>query len=487
MDMTRARQDLAPLLERCFLFDEFEDSYEITDILGRIPDWMRGTYYINGPARFERSGLHYRHWLDGDGMVCAVSFEQDSVHFKNRFVRSTKLRDEEAAGHAVYRSFGTNFPGDKLKRGLMLEPPINVSVYRYAGTLLAFGEQAIPLELDPVTLETRGEYDFHGALTEVTPFSAHPKWDPATGHMVNFGISFSAVHPMLNIYEFDALGTLVRRRRHALEIQNSNHDFALSSNYAVFYLSPLVMDFEKFWGDYVSVMESLKWEPERGSKILVAPRESRDEQAFSLEIGQGYCLHLINCFEQKNGILVVDVMEMLAPAYPEYQPVPDLFPTVTPCQPVRYTIDVPRRRLLERKAMEYDRSPDFPSHDRKLTGKPYDEFWMLGISASGGQGRKFFDQLAHGSWKQGGVRDVYQTKPAEYLGGEPCLAANPADPSEAVIITEFIDAVNNRAEILLFEAGHVAKGPVARLCLRHMIHPGFHTSWQATASSASLR
>ncbi len=477
-------RDLAPFLDRCFLFDAMEDSYEITDISGHVPDWIRGTYYINGPSRFERSGLRYRHWLDGDGMVGALHFEPQSLRFTNRFVRTPKLKDEEAAGHAVYRSFGTGFPGDRLRRGVMLEPPINVSVYPFAGRLLAFGEQALPFELDPVTLETRGEYDFHGALTDVSPFSAHPKWDPFTGNMVNFGISFSPARPMLNVYEFDAGGCLVRRRRHALELQNSNHDFALSRNYAVFYLSPLIMDFSRFWDSHLSVMESLVWKPELGSRLLVAPRASKEETAFWLEIGQGYCLHLINCFEGVDKTLTVDALELCAPAYPEYQPIPDLFSTLTPCRPVRYILEIPSRKLLERKAMEYDRGPDFPSLDRKLTGRPYEDFWMLGISATGGAGRKFFDQLAHGSWKRGAVLDIYQTHPGEYLAGEPCLVPNPEREAEAVIITEFIDARRDRAEILLFDAHQVAKGPLARLALRHKIHPGFHTTFHRAQATA---
>ena len=60
-------QDLAPGLERCFLFDAVEESYEITSITGKVPEWLRGDYYVNGPARFERAGQRYRHWLDGDG------------------------------------------------------------------------------------------------------------------------------------------------------------------------------------------------------------------------------------------------------------------------------------------------------------------------------------------------------------------------------------------------------------------------------------
>jgi len=481
MNPKTAAEDLAPLLERAFFFSAVEDSYIVEDISGVIPRWLRGTYYINGPARFERAGMRYKHWLDGDGMVCALRFGDDAIRFTNRFVQTPKLRDEEAAGRLVYRGFGTSFPGDKLRRGLMLEPPINVSAYPFAGTLLAFGEQALPFELDPVTLETRGEYDFDGKLSEVTPFSAHAKWDPSTGHMVNFGVSFSAVQPTLNVYEFDRNGAMLRRRRHPLKYQHSIHDFALSDNYVVFHLGPLLMDFNKFWQKDVSVMEALSWEPDKGTTILVAPRESKSETAFVVNAGRGYSLHLTNCFESEGGLLIVDLLELEAPVYPEYQPVPDMFRTVTPCRPVRFVIHVPSKTLVERREMEYGLAPDFPSFDKRLTCKACDDFWMLGISATGRPGRKFFDQLAHGNWKQGAVKDIYRVSPGEYLGGEPAHVANPKDAADAVIITEYLDAWRDRAEILLFEAGHVAKGPIARLGLRHKIHLGFHTSFQPSA------
>jgi all-trans-8'-apo-beta-carotenal 15,15'-oxygenase len=483
---TQTAADCAPFLERCFLFDAMEDSYSIENISGRIPDWLQGTYYINGPARFRRGELEYRHWLDGDGMICALRFERGSAWFRNRFVQTRKLREEEAAGRALYRSFGTRFPGDKLRRGLMLEPPVNVSVYTYAGRLLAFGEQALPYQLHPGTLETLGEYDFDGRLTEVTPFAAHPKLDPATGCMVNFGVSFSAEQPMLNVYEFDRCGCLLRRRRHELRFQHSNHDFGITPNYAVFYLSPLFMEFQKFWNGNTSVVEALRWDPARGSRILIAPRAAKSLVAFDVEAGDGYCLHVINCFESDGDTLTVDILELRAPAYPEYQPVPDLFRTITPCRPVRYIVHLPSRSLVERIPMEYDRSPDFPSPAKHLTGRPYNDFWMLGISAAGKAGRKFFDQLVHGSWSAGAVNDIFQAGPGQYLGGEPLLVQNPDDPDEAVIINELVDAQADRAEIVLFDAAHVAGGPIAHLGLKHKIHLGFHTSFEPAQERTSL-
>src|SRR5262249_35716179 len=150
-----------------------EASYELTGLTGRIPEWVRGTYYCNGPARFLRNGRQYKHWLDGDGMILRVHFGEDGAHFTSRFVQTPKLIDEEAAREFLYRGFGTAWPGDKLRRNVMLEGPANVSVYTYNGHLLAFAEQSIPFDLDPVTLETRGVYDFNGKVNEVTPFVAH--------------------------------------------------------------------------------------------------------------------------------------------------------------------------------------------------------------------------------------------------------------------------------------------------------------------------
>ena len=459
----------SPGLERCFLFDATEDSYPIDGVIGQIPQTLRGTYYVNGPARFQRAGTRYKHWLDGDGMICSVRFSDEGAHFTNRFIQTKKLQDEDAAGKFLYRAFGTAFPGDQLRGGIMLEPPVNVSVYPFAGSVLAFGEQTLPYELDPVTLETRGEYDFHGKLNHVSPFAAHAKIDPDTGHLLNFGISYSADKPMVNVYEFDPQGHQIRRRRHPLRYAHSNHDFGVARDHVIFYLDPLIMDFGKFWGG-VSVMESLSWQPELGSRILVMARESKGE-TFEVEVGNRCCLHLINCFYEGRR-LIVDILEFESPVYIEYQPIPDLFPNVTACRPARYVIDLDTKTLVERKALDYDRSPDFPAIDTRLSGSEYDDFWMLGISAAGAPGRKFFDQLAHGSWSSNGVKDIYQTESGFYLGGEPIY-------TEGSIIIERLDTNRNKSEILVFDAAHVAKGPVARLPLRHMIHPGFHASFAA--------
>lgn len=437
---------------------------------GSVPSWLRGTYYLNGPARFERGGVRYGHWLDGDGMVCALRFAEDGVRLTARYVRSRKLVEEEREGRALFRTFGTSFPGDCLVRGIALESPVNVSVYPYGGALLAFGEQGLPWELDPETLETRGIYNFGGALNPVSPFAAHPKICPETGDLFNFGVSFSSSHPSLNLYRFEAGGGLVYRTRLPLEDPRSLHDFCLSGRHAIFYLGPYRLDMQSLAGEGRTLLDSLRWEPERGSRLLIVRRDDGDSVA-SVPVGERYVLHGINAFEDGDH-LIVDVLELDRPVYDQYN-VPELFPDVAPGRPVRLVVDLPTGALIDRREIAYACAPDFPAFDPDLAGRPYEDFWMLGISKTGQPGRKAFDQVVHASWAHPDRVEVWQAPPGCYLGGEPAFAPNPSGNGGAVICQRF-DADKGESAFLVFDAFRVGAGPVATIPLDSPVHLGFH-------------
>ena len=471
--LTAAAADHAPLLERAFSRVPRDADYFLEAASGKVPEYLRGSYYVNGPAGLSRGDLRYRHWLDGDGMVAALHFTDEGVRFVCRFVRSTKFTTEEEAGKAVFRAFGTGFAGDQLKRGLGLESPVNVSVWPWNGTLLAFGEQGLPWELDPETLETRGEYTFDRRLTAVSPLSAHPNFDPRTGEMVNFGISFSARHPSLSLYRFAKGGELALRQRLPLELPCSVHDFGLSPSYAVFYLSPHVLDVEALTRGDQTLMDALAWQPERGSQLLVASRETGEKVA-SLPIGSGYCLHLTNCFED-DGALVVDIVELDRPVYDQYS-IPEFFTDVRRAQPKRYVVDPERGELRDTATLDYRNMCDFPAIDPRRAGRPTRDFWVLGISATEHPGRKFFDQVVHADWQSGKI-ETYQAPPRCYLGGEPIFLYDPQDEDHGTVICQQFDAENETFAFLLFDAFDVARGPVAVLPLEEPIHLGFHASF----------
>ncbi len=468
--------DLAPYLERLFDRVAEEGSYRVRGVEGTLPPGLRGTYYVNGPGRFGRGGVAYRHWLDGDGLVCSLRFDEregeGAVRFTSRFVRSAKWVDEEAAGRALYRTFGTAFDGDRLVRGIALASPVNVSVYPFAGRLLAFGEQGLPWELDPESLETRGEHTFGRRLNPVAPFSAHPNFDPASGEMFNFGVSFSADRPTLNLYRFAPDGELVYRRRAPLPYPASIHDFGLSPRHAVVFVQPYLLDMAALTAEGATILDGLSWEPERGSELLVLDRESGAEVC-RVPAGSGYVLHQVNAFEDGDR-LVVDLLELEEPVYPDYLPLPDLFADVAPAHPVRRVIDLGTGKILERREVPCALAADFPALDPRRWELPADRFWMLAISATGRPGRKFLDRLAAVDFGRGEIADAWQAPAGRYLGGEPIFAPDPERAESGWILCQELDPAARRAAFLVFDAHDLAAGPLARLPLEGALPPLFH-------------
>lgn len=467
--------DHAPGLERAFPDSAPELDCTLTPDTGALPPTLRGTYYVNGPARFGRGAQRYDHWLDGDGMVAAVRIAEGRARLTSRYVRTDKFSTEEAAGLPVFRAFGTSFPADRLRHGMALASPANISVYPFGGSLLAFGEQGLPWELDPETLETRGEYTFGGKLKAITPFSAHPTIDPVTGELFNFGVSFSAENPALNVYRFSANGTSRYRVRHRLPFACSVHDFGLTESYSVFHLSPYVLDMQAFQKEGRHLMDCLAWRPELGSSIWICDRED-GRLRHQVPIGHGYCLHLIHCHEVDE-TLHVDVIEMAEPVYDQYR-VPNLFPDVRTAAIKRYSIELGTGRLLDESTMDSDIMCDFPALDPRLGLGAYESFWTLGLSATHKPGRKFFDCLLRHEWGAGAPADSYQAPPSCYLGGEPVFLPHPDLAGQGFTLCQRFDTSARSMSFLLFDAYDLVRGPIAALPLDRPLHLGFHACWQ---------
>jgi all-trans-8'-apo-beta-carotenal 15,15'-oxygenase len=470
------------LVERAFDLEFTERSYEIRNVEGRVPAFVRGVYYSNGPARFAVGALSYRHWLDGDGMLRSLTFGPSGVSFANRFVRSVKRDEEEKAGRAVYRTFGTRFPGDRLNRaGTSIESPVNVSVWRYAGKLMAFGEQGLPWEIDPLTLSTLGPYTFGGGLNEVSPFSAHPKFD--RGEMFNFGMSFSNVRPTLNLYRFDDRGAAVYRRRIGVPDPCTVHDFCLSPSYCLVYLTGYVLDVSRLIEAGGTMLESLSWEPARGSRLLVASRETGRSVA-RVPLGPRYCLHTVNAFEE-DGHLVFDLIELEEPVYPDYEAIPDLFTRVRPACAVRYVIDTATWRVVERRSVPSTLAHDFPTIDPRRARRPAHHLWMLSLAKTGEEGRKLFDQLTHVDLARGEVLETLRLPEGFYFGSEATFIPHPQNEEEGLLLVKRFDAEHRRDAYLLLDPHHMNRGPVAVLHLEEATPPCFHGSYYPATAGTS--
>src|SRR5262245_9042097 len=153
---------------------------------GTIPAALRGTFYRNGPARYERAGLRYHHWFDGDGMVQSFRFTDDGISHVGRFVHTEKYLAETKAGQFLVPAFGTRFPDARPASGPDSLNVANTNVLPLAGELLALWEGGSAYVLDPVSVETLGPKTWRDDLRGM-PFSAHPKVDQ-DGTVWNFGV-----------------------------------------------------------------------------------------------------------------------------------------------------------------------------------------------------------------------------------------------------------------------------------------------------------
>jgi len=464
--------DYAPLLEKCFWFDAVESDTGLS-VWGDLPDWLRGSYYIISPARFERGGRRYSHWADGDGMVARLEFTEDGVEYTSRIVRTEKVRQEEHAGSFLYRAFGTAFEGDRLAESGAIQPANNASIHWYAGRLLAFAENAPPYELNPVTLETGGEYDFGGAIPHSSALAGHPRIDR---HLVNFDVSYGPGEPALRVYEFDAAGHLLRRSEYPLGGPFYVRDFGLSNQRVAFFVNAQVMDTERF-RQGASVMDSLGPTALHGARILVAPRLENEMDPFWVDAGQGFCLGVVNCFDDEEQ-LILDVLESDEPMDQDYAPLPDLFTRASTCRAARYVIDCKAKALSHRMEMDFNHISAFPAVETACEGHYYSDFWFLSIKESARRGRKFFDELAHGNWARGYVKDIFEAPRGEYLAGAPVVVRNRNKrKNESALIVQHLIPARERSGFMIFDPQDVHAGPVARVSLKHRLHPGFHATF----------
>ena len=250
-----------------------EHDYRVDEVDGSVPATLRGTLFRNGSGRNDLAGQWFAHWFDGDGMISKIRFDETGIHYRNRYVATANYRDESKTGRIVHRGFGKMRPYGVL--GNAFRQPANVSntsVVMQGERLLSLWEGGPPTALDPATLDTHGIEDFRGVLKA---FSAHPKIDPDTGELFNFGIDYGA-KTTLTPYKLDR-GVLTRLPPVVLPYPVMNHDFVLTARYMVFCLGPILLHPLRFVLGFKSFDRALHWEGSKPTQILLVPRDGVGE------------------------------------------------------------------------------------------------------------------------------------------------------------------------------------------------------------------
>ena len=451
-----------------------EHEYEMKDVEGELPKNLRGTFFRNGPGRQKIGEKKYGHWFDGDGMLCAYTFSEGRIFFKNRYVRTPKYLKETESQDIRFRGFGTQIPGG-LKANFLKMPanPANTSTIYHGGRLLALNEGGKPWEVDPSNLETRGEFTYDGGLEPSMVFSAHGKVHPRTGDYINFGAGIAGFgikgpKPCLNVYRVDRNGQMVEKHQVPLDNFPFCHDFALSDRYAIFFLGSIV------FGNMLPVVlgtrtisDQVIFDPGIPMQIVVLDIEKMVEVK-RFETAPGAIIHFGNSYENGREIVIDG---MFQDSFIANETLKDVF------NPEgrfgggwfkRYFLNLASGAL--RVEDIFDHECEFPTFNSSYVGKK-NEITYSACSIDNGS-NSFFNGMARISGD--GSSDVMELEPG-YYGSEPMFAPSVDSKNEGdgYLLVVVYNGFEHRSELRIYKATEIGD-PICTLKHPHHLPHQFH-------------
>lgn len=427
---------------------------------GIIPAGLAGTLLRNGPNPVNPAPD--AHWFTGDGMLHAFRFHEGGVWYRNRWTRTQELARHQA-GAASKGDFVPATP-DAESNGTA-----NTHIVWHGGRLMALEEAHLPIEIDPLSLATRGSIDFAGAISG--PFTAHPKIDPDTGEMLFFGygnperLSAGMTYGTLN-----ASGEATHFEHFTAPFASMVHDFMFTATQVILPVMPLTASQTRAMQGGPAYV----WEPGRESRIGIWPRAQGTTEVEWWQGPSCFVFHAMNSWED-NGVVYADVMRFpVAPLFPDIDGNPPC--TLDGARLHRWTFDpaTPGRTFTEQ--LLCDIPGEFPRIDDRFASKAYRHCWFAGHRTNDGE-TEMFSRIVHLDMRTG-QQDIYEL-PAGYLTSEPVFVPRTATAAEGDgwIMVVVYCGLFGLSEVLILDAQELARGPLATIELPVRVPNGFHGNW----------
>lgn len=443
-----------------------ESDYCVDDIEGRLPADLIGTLYRSGPAQWETGTRRapLQHLFDGDGMLSEFTLTGRRLHFRNRYVRTPQYQAGLREPGITLRGLGTQRPGGAATNAL--RGPANTAsggVVMHADRLLMLSLTGRPYELDPDTLQTLGEQDFHGLLPR-RGFSSHAKQDPQSGELYNFGMGMFP-WPALRCYRLDSWGRLSEFRRIRLPQPLLNHDFALTPRYLVFVLDPLVPDMQGIALGRSPIDRLLQFRPQLGTRLLLVPRDGGPVREIEHEALMH--LHINNAWEEGPDT----VIELLrheggwAPLAAGLRDFRNAHSALPSGRLWRYRIGADGRARGEPCG---EHAGELPQHDSRRSGNITDFSYYAAQLPGDRAAVVKVDHARH--------RSLVHELPRGHLVGEPVFVPRQvrADEDDGWLLALAYDPGCHRSRLLILDARDPSRPSLAQAWLRQHLPPGMH-------------
>lgn len=481
-----------------------ETDVDVTEITGTIPDGLLGTLYRNGSGRWTVGSTKVESIFDADGMISAFVLDGSGVRFRNRFVRTKHYLRSTAAGRLVDRGFAYQRDGGAFANALRLPAnTANTSVMVNRNELLALWEGGPPHELDLDSLDTIGLSNLGGALKgPVRAYSAHYTYDPARGTKVNFGfdpyfprvdlrrllagarrgerlrrlqeLAAEAVPRVrLRLYETGPNGVTRYLRAVPLPGMGVVHDMALTGRYAIFVVSPLRINPWALTGRQ-SYWESMLFKADTPSYFVLAPRDGGTVRV--VETDAFYHWHFTNAYDDGDDV-VVELPRFVPQTYAGMKKYTAHIRSDIAQLDDHGAIDdaVVLTRFRIASSGRVDREPltdfgcEFPQIDQRRSTMRHDVTYVTvpDPDRSSGQG------IARIDHRTGEIQTF--CPPGDVLV-EPTFVARPGGTAEddGWLLTVGYHESRHRSRLMVFDAAHVADGPVAEAWLPFHVPMSYH-------------
>ncbi|KAB5575377.1 carotenoid oxygenase [Coniochaeta sp. 2T2.1] len=466
----------------------FEGSIFDLEFTGTIPKEINGTFFrIQPDHRFPpmfEDDIHF----NGDGSVTAIRIQGGRADFKQAYVHNERYEHETKARKSLFGRYRNPWTDNEAVKGV-IRTASNTNVVFWRGMLLATKEDGPPWAMDPVTLETLGRYDFEGQILAPT-FTAHPKFDPDTGEMVCFayeaGGDGSDCSLDIAVWTLDADGKKTEEAWYKAPFAGMIHDCGLSENYLVLPLTPIKMSLERM----KKGGNKFAWDPNEDSWYGLVPRRGgKPEDIIWFRADNAFHGHIAGCYENEAGQVVIDLTVADGNVFfwfpPEGQPPKrDNFSSPT----MRWVLDpkAPTETRIK-PSLVWPINGEFSRIDDRFTTKKYKHFWQAVVDPSrpydfakcGPPAGGLFNCLGHFTWDMDdplakGTEDVYFAGPTKTFQEPTFIPKTDGAEGEGWLIALLNHLDELRNDVVIFDAQHMAKGPVATIHLPLKLKLGLH-------------
>src|SRR5262245_37132637 len=358
-------------------------------------------------------------------------------------------------------------PGGVIGKALRRPANVsNISVILDEERLLSLWEGGPPYALDPRTLETLGLEDFGG---QVDAFSAHPKTDPRSGELFNFGIDYGR-KTTLTPYRL-AHGELKRFASIDLPYPVMNHDFVLTANHLVFCLGPILVHPLKMILGLASFDGALHWDAGKPTLILLVPRDGGAPRF--IETGAFFQFHFANGFEE-DGTIVLDLTR-----YPDFHCVGDALRNYWHSEwraegmaaLVRLRIDLANGAVTSR-GFETGNANEFPRINPHHVAARHRYVYIASNPAERDIG---LQQRITRIDLESGATVSHDFAPHGFPGEPVFIPSRPdGEEDDGFVVTLVFDSANERTQIVCLDARDLAAAPLFVARLKHHVPYSLH-------------